>query len=34
MKYSNVVKAMLFASINTLAANPENYAVRPGKTLT
>ena len=31
MKYSKVVKAMLFASINTLAANPENYAVRPGK---
>lgn len=31
MKYSNAVKAMLFASINTLAANPENYAVCPGK---
>lgn len=31
MKYSNAVKAILFASINTLAANPENYAVCPGK---
>ena len=31
MKYSNAVKTMLFASINTLIANPENYAVCPGK---
>ena len=31
MKYSDAVKAMLFTSINTLIANPENYAVRPGK---
>ena len=31
MKYSYAVKAMLFASINTLIANPENYAVCPGK---
>lgn len=31
MKYSNAVKAMLFASINTLAASPENYAVCPGR---
>lgn len=31
MKYSNAVKAMLFASINTLASNPENDAVCPRK---
>lgn len=31
MKYSDAVKAMLFASINALIANPQNYAVRPGK---
>lgn len=31
MKHSNAVKAILFASINTLADNPENYAICPGK---
>lgn len=31
MKYSDVVKAMLLASINDLAAEPEKYAVNPGK---
>ncbi len=31
MKYSDLVKAMLFASIHELAANPENYALHPGK---
>lgn len=31
MKYSDVVKTMLLASINALAANPENYALHPGK---
>lgn len=31
MKYSDVVKTMLLASINDLAANPENYALHPGK---
>lgn len=31
MKYSNVVKAMLFASIHELAANPEHYVLHPGK---
>lgn len=31
MHYSNAVKSMLFASINELASNPENYAVHPGK---
>lgn len=31
MKYSDVVKAMLIASINDLAAEPEKYAVNPGK---
>lgn len=31
MKYSDVVKAMLLASIHELAANPENYALHPGK---
>ena len=31
MKYSNVVKAMLFTSIHELAANPEHYVLHPGK---
>lgn len=31
MKYSDVVKTMLLASIHDLAANPENYALHPGK---
>lgn len=31
MKYSDAVKAMLSASINTLLSNPENYAVCPEK---
>lgn len=31
MKYSNVVKAMLFTSIHKLAANPEHYVLHPGK---
>lgn len=31
MKYSDVVKTMLLASINALAANPENYALHSGK---
>lgn len=31
MKYSNVVKAMLFTSIHELAANPEHYVRHPGK---
>lgn len=31
MKYSDVVKAMLLASIRELASNPENYALHPGK---
>ncbi len=31
MKYSDAVKAMLIASINDLAADPEKYAVNPGK---
>lgn len=31
MKYSDAVKAMLLASIDTLISNPENFAVCPGK---
>lgn len=31
MKYSDVVKAMLLASIRELASNPQNYALHPGK---
>lgn len=31
MKYSNVVKAMLFTSIHERAANPEHYVLHPGK---
>ena len=31
MKYSDSVKAMLFAAINELAAVPEKYALNPGK---
>ena len=31
MKYADVVKAMLLASIHELAANPQNYALHPGK---
>lgn len=31
MKYSDAVKAMLIASINDLAADPEKYAANPGK---
>lgn len=31
MKYSDSVKAILAATINEFAANPENYAVNPGK---
>ena len=31
MKYSDSIKAILLASINTLVSNPENYAVCPGK---
>ena len=31
MKYSNVVKAILFTSIHELAANPEHYVLHPGK---
>lgn len=31
MKYSNVVKAMLFTSIHELAANPEHYVLHPSK---
>lgn len=31
MKYSYAVKAMLLASIAALAANPQKYAVNPGK---
>lgn len=31
MKYSNVVKAMLFTSIHELASNPEHYVLHPGK---
>lgn len=31
MKYSNVVKAMLFTSIHELAATPEHYVLHPGK---
>lgn len=31
MKYSDAVKAMLIASINDLAADPEKYAVNSGK---
>lgn len=31
MKYSNAVKAMLIVSMNELAADPEKYAVHPGK---
>ena len=31
MKYSNVVKAMLFTYIHELAANPEHYVLHPGK---
>ena len=34
MNYSKAVKAMLLASINDLAANPEKYAVKPGKDFT
>lgn len=31
MNYSNVVKSILLASIHDLVANPDHYAVRPGK---
>lgn len=31
MKYSNVVKAMLLASIHELAADPDKYAVNPAR---
>ena len=31
MKYSNVVKALLFTSIHELATNPEHYVLHPGK---
>ena len=31
MKYSDSVKAMLLASINELAADPEKFALNPGK---
>ena len=31
MKYSNVVKAMLFTSIHELTTNPEHYVLHPGK---
>ncbi|MGN8963467.1 IS4 family transposase [Bariatricus sp. HCP28S3_D3] len=34
MNYSKAVKATLLASINDLAANPEKYAVQPGKDFT
>lgn len=31
MKYSDSVKAILIATINEFALNPDNYALRPGK---
>lgn len=31
MKYSDSVKAILMATINEFAANPDNYAVNPGR---
>lgn len=34
MNYSKAVKAMLLASINVLASDPEKYAVQPGKDFT
>lgn len=34
MNYSKTVKAMLLASINDLASDPEKYAVQPGKDFT
>ena len=34
MNYSKVVKSLFLASINDLAADPEKYAVQPGKDFT
>ena len=34
MNYSKAVKSTLLASINDLAADPEKYAVQPGKDFT
>lgn len=34
MKNSDVIKALLFASINEIAADPKKYAVNPGKDFT
>lgn len=34
MKNSDVIKALLFASINEIAADPQKYAVNPGKDFT
>lgn len=34
MKNSNVTKAILFAAVNEIAADPRKYAVNPGKYFT
>ena len=34
MKHSDAIKAMLLATINEIAADPQKYAVHPGKDFT